>query len=193
MARLHWALDMLGLRRRQTTGVAGPGPTYGTGPCGATSRVLVLEAFLDLVVARTLVEPLQHLLRLRRHVGARSPAGETPHRLPGIEPRDRFELDLLFALVDGLAEELDTFVSGDVPVCDSENVSSFISRSCLYAFSDFVHPSQILPITSSTFQNNLPYSITPRPSPMGTYYRLQSARSGPRRGRSRGRRRSAAP
>src|SRR5215218_1694548 len=80
---------------------------------------LVLESFSDLVVARTLVEPLQHLPRLRGHVRTLVVfTGETPQCLPGIEPHDRDELDLVLAFVGGLTEELDLPVPGDFLASD---------------------------------------------------------------------------
>src|SRR5215216_1799480 len=71
--------------------------------------------FFDLVVARTLVEPLQHLPRSRGHVRTLVVlTGETPRRLPGIEPHDRDELDLALVLSIRLTEKLNPLVSGNV-------------------------------------------------------------------------------
>src|SRR5215212_7520022 len=81
----------------------------------APSRVklLVLEAFLDLVVSRTLVEPRQHLPRCRRHISTLIILPSEPlNRIPGVEPHDRNELHLI--VVEWPAEELDTLVSGDL-------------------------------------------------------------------------------
>src|SRR5215218_7846803 len=83
----------------------------------APSRVklLVFEAFLDLVVLGTLVKPRQYLPRCRRHIRSLIILpSELLNRIPGVKPHDRNELHLI--VVEWPAEELDTLVSGDLLV-----------------------------------------------------------------------------
>jgi hypothetical protein len=74
------------------------------------AKLLVFEAFLDLVVLGTLVEPCQHLPRCWGHIRSLIILpSELLNRIPGVEPHDRNEL--YFIVVEGPAEELDSVVS----------------------------------------------------------------------------------
>src|SRR5215208_3868044 len=84
----------------------------GNGPT-SLSIALVFEAFLDLVVLGTLVEPRQHLPRRRRHIRPLIILpGELLNRLQGVEPHNRNELYLIVA--ERPAQELDALVSGNL-------------------------------------------------------------------------------
>src|SRR5215211_6643566 len=82
-------------------------------------KLLVFEAFLDLVVSRTLVEPRQHLPRCRRHISTFIILpSELLNRIPGVKPHERNELHHLI-VVEWPAEELDTLVTGNLLLSDT--------------------------------------------------------------------------
>src|SRR5215211_7574397 len=56
------------------------------GVAPSRAKLLVFEAFLDLVVSRTLVEPRQHLPRCRRHISTLIILPSEPlYRIPGVK------------------------------------------------------------------------------------------------------------
>src|SRR5215218_2669315 len=83
------------------------------GDAPSRARLLIFEAFPDLVVLGTLIEPCQHLPRCRGHIRTLIILpSELLDRIPGVKPHDRNELYLI--VVERPAEELDSLVSSDL-------------------------------------------------------------------------------
>src|SRR5215208_4230124 len=123
------------------------------GDAPSRARLLIFEAFPDLVVLGTLIEPCQHLPRCRGYIRTLIIIpSELLNRIPGVKPHDGNELYLI--VVERPAEELDSLVSRDLLISYTREDFFLEKPLVLVGVLGVVHPCQILPITRSSLACN---------------------------------------